>query len=386
MKKFGQHMDKPWVAYTIAACAAVAFYMLLSHFSPILSWLKSIWKMFSPVVIGIVLAYITNPVATFFEAKLFGKLKKESAKRTISSLLALLCVLLIVALFISLLIPSLVDSVTKLINNSDSYYDKLDLLIQKLNDSKLGLNLSLDSLIESAEDYANDLLNTLMNNLSSILTTASTVGSSIFNWLIGFIMAIYFLIGKSSIVSGLNHLRRLLLNESQFRSRTAFWKRCHEIFIQYIGCNLLDALIVCAANALFMLITSIPDVALISVVIGVTNLLPTFGPIIGAVIGCFILLIQQPSKVLLFLIFTFVLQTIDGYVIKPKLFSSSFGIPAVWTLVAIVLGGKLAGVAGILLATPVAAVIAMIYKDTLLPRLERRKSAAKDKGGPKPEP
>lgn len=372
MKKLGKLLEKPWAAYTLAACAGVAFYMLLGHFSPILRWLRAIVRAMSPIIIGIVLAYITNPIANFIEERVLGKMKQEGARRNIASLSALFFLLLILAVIIRMLVPSLIGSITKLIENSQSYFDKIDALIQRINESNLSLNISMDKLMEQGETAINGLLNNLMSNLSRIVSTAGNVGTSIFNWIIGLIMAVYFLTGKKQLMATINRLRKALITEEQYRNRNAFWGRCHEIFIQYIGCNLLDAFIVGVANALFMLIARVPDVALISVVVGVTNLLPTFGPIIGLVVGGLLLLLQAPAKCILFIIFTLVIQTVDGYIIKPKMFGSSFGIPAVWALIAIILGGKFAGVVGILLATPVAAVIAMVIKDTLLPKLEQK--------------
>ncbi|MCR5746434.1 MAG: AI-2E family transporter, partial [Lachnospiraceae bacterium] len=111
--------------------------------------------------------------------------------------------------------------------------------------------------------------------------------------------------------------------------------------------------------------------------VGVTNLAPTFGPIVGGVIGVFILLFASPMDALLFVIFTLVIQTIDGYVIKPKLFGTSLGVSALWILVAILLFGRLFGVMGILLAIPLAAICDFVYRDGILKKLEKRKEAKK---------
>ena len=114
-------------------------------------------------------------------------------------------------------------------------------------------------------------------------------------------------------------------------------------------------------------------VGMISVVIAVTNLIPTFGPIIGGLIGAFILLLINPLHALIFIIFTMVLQTLDGYVIKPKLFGNSLGVSGLLILIAIIVGGKMFGVVGILLAIPFAAIIDFVYKDYLLSALEKKK-------------
>ena len=125
-----------------------------------------------------------------------------------------------------------------------------------------------------------------------------------------------------------------------------------------------------------------PYATLISVVVGVTNLAPTFGPILGGVIGAFILLLVNPWYSLWFLIFTLILQTCDGYVIKPKLFGETLGVSSLWILVCIIVGGRMFGVIGILLAIPIAAIIDFIFREYLIPWMHKRR---KLKAAPDPE-
>ena len=150
--------------------------------------------------------------------------------------------------------------------------------------------------------------------------------------------------------------------------------RCNNILVRYIVFSLLDGAIVGGANAVFMAICGMQYVGLVSVVCGVTNLIPSFGPVIGAVIGGFILLLVNPWHALLFLGFTAVLQTLDGYVIKPKLFGDSLGVSGLLILISIVLFGNIFGVVGILLAIPLAAIIDFTYEEGILPLLEMRRA------------
>jgi predicted PurR-regulated permease PerM len=163
-----------------------------------------------------------------------------------------------------------------------------------------------------------------------------------------------------------------LLSERSYNDSGDFWGRCNSILIRYIGCDILDGLIVGAANFIFMLITGMPYNLLLSVVVGVTNLAPTFGPILGGVIGAFVLVLVNPWYALWFIIFTIILQTMDGYVIKPKLFGDSLGVSAVWILVSIIVGGRMFGVWGIMLAIPFAAIFDYVYRDMILKRLNKK--------------
>ena len=119
------------------------------------------------------------------------------------------------------------------------------------------------------------------------------------------------------------------------------------------------------------------NIVLVSVVVGVTNLFPTFGPIVGGIVGAMILILTSPIDALIFLIFTTLIQLLDASVLKPKLFGGSFGVPAVWIFIAIVVGGKMFGIVGILMAVPVAAIFTYILNEIIIPRLERHKKAMK---------
>lgn len=378
MNKLTKILEKRWAAYTIAVCSGVLLYVLLVHISPILQWFRSTAKMLSPVVMGLVLAYVVDPVAVWLERNIFRWIKRDTHRRSMAVLITILLVLMAVTLFILMVVPSIIDSITGIIENVDSYYIQAQRLIEKINNFDLGLTLDLDQLIENAEEMLKDALSDLQSTLTFVLSKAGNIGKSMFDIVIGFIIAIYFLGGKNSLVSAINRLRRTAMTGAAYEADTSFWHRCHEIFIQYIGCNLLDALLVSSANAVFMLICGMPNVALVSVVVGVANLVPTFGPIVGFVIGGVLLLLTRPVYALWFMIFTLVLQTIDGYIVKPNLFGDSLGVPAVWTLIAIIVGGKIGGIFGMLLAIPITAVLTMLYRERFLPWLRSK--------NPDPEP
>ena len=152
-----------------------------------------------------------------------------------------------------------------------------------------------------------------------------------------------------------------------------FLYKSNIICSRYIVYNLIDALIVGGANAVFMTITGMQYVGLISFAVALTNLVPTFEPMVGLVIGGFVLLIVNPVHTLMFVIFTLILQLCDGYIIKPRLFGNSLGVSGLWILIGVIVGGNMFGVIGILLAVPCVAIMVLIYETYLLPGLEKRK-------------
>ena len=254
---------------------------------------------------------------------------------------------------------------------------------EKINGIGFGLNINLEAIENSVNNFLGNIVNNLSENFSSVLDTTKNIGASLVNALMGVILAVYFLFSKRYLLAGVERLRRAVWTPKQYDEKTRFWNRCNDIFTQYIGWNIIDAIIIGMSNAVFMLLLGMPYAPLVSFVVGIANLIPTFGPIIGAVVGALLLVLVKPSYALWFLVFTVAIQTLDAYVIKPRLFSSSFGISAVLTLVSITVGSKLFGIVGVLLAIPVAAILSFVYDERLIPWLQKKTSARAEKA---PEP
>lgn len=385
MKRFEKALAKPWFAYTFAVCCAVVLYLLLSNVAAISGAVKSVLHVLSPIIIGSVVAYLVNPLADFFEKKVFKKIKKEQTRHSVGVLCALICFILVVSLLLLALIPSLIKSISNLIANWDKYtalagslLDKAAALAQKLH---IEINLEeSDKLIKSSLD---SLLNTVKNNSKIILDTVGSIGSSVSNWLIGILFGFCFLFSEKTIVEGLKKIRCAIWKQEKLERHDNLLNHCNSIFIRYVGCTLLDALIIGTLVLIFMLIMRIPYAPLVASLVAITNILPTFGPMIGTGLGVFFLVLDKPLNALIFFIFMCVLQGLDGMVLKPILFKDSLGIPAAWTLVLIIIGGKIAGIVGILLSIPFGAIFTIVYRETLLPTLEKRISHINSE--PKPE-
>lgn len=371
-------LDKKWVAYTIATCSAVVVYLLLSHINLLFVGIATLYNFISPVFMGLVVAYVMNPLAKFFKRTLFKKMKSLKLAHNLSVMVTTLVVIFLVVIISVAVIPQLVKSTMTLFNNLDSYATSLEKLLNSAD--KTAANNDLD--ISDVTNFGNKILNAITasipDNMSNIINTSYNIGMSVVNGVIAFIMAIYFLADKERLLIGFKRLMHAIIPEKRYKESADFWSRCNDILSRYIVCELLDGLIVGAANCVFMSITGMPYMLLISVVVGVTNLAPTFGPIVGGVIGAFILVLVNPWYALWFIIFTIILQTCDGYVIKPKLFGSSLGVSSVWILVSIIVGGRMFGVIGVLLAIPFAAIFDYVYKEMIWKKLNKHKAEVQD--------
>ena len=389
MDKVKQWFKRPWVGYAAAACIAVVLYEILEHFAQVKGAVNNALTFLSPVVTGLVVAYLFDPVARFFENKVLKKLKKENARHLWAVILTIICLVLVVVLLLVALIPSLAKSVSTLVSNWNNYTDKLSSLLEKAAEFARthNINIDLSSIQNFIENSMSKMLNVVKNNAKGILNTIGDIGSGISNFAIGVLFGLCFLAAKKTLLEGLAIVRGALFKKERINRDNTIFASCHRVFIRYFGCTLLDALIVGVATLIFLFVAQMPYAPLIAVVVALTNIIPTFGPMIGAAIGIFFLVLESPFKALLFFIFICILQGLDGMVIKPRLFSGSLGIPAVWTMVLIILGGKIAGVLGILLAIPVGAILVIIYNETIEPRLKKRTakvnqgSSAAESGG-----
>lgn len=362
--------DKNWYPYTVAACAAVLLYVVLTHLSEIGGAVRTFGSFFASLVLGCVLAYLMNPLAMLYQRSVFKGVRRDKLRWPLSVGLALLTVLLVLALLLGTLIPQLVDSIGTLLGNMDGYLASLRTLTEQWG---IAEKLNLDQLLSSTDGMVSKVMDYLSDNLKNILSASAAVGKNLMNWVIALILSVYLLSSKDSLKAGMSRLLRALLPRRRYDGVVTFFSRCDRILIRYIVYSLMDAAIVGVANAVFMMIFGMQYIGLVSMVVGVTNLIPTFGPVIGAVVGGFVLLLVNPMHALAFLIFTVVLQFLDGYVIKPKLFGDSLGVSGLLILVSVVVCGNMFGIVGILLSIPLAAILDFIYRDYLLPALEARR-------------
>lgn len=355
----------------VAISIGVVMYVSLTHLGTILRAVGKFISFFSPVIIGVIIAYIVNPLAKFYEKILFKNTDPKKKRHMVSNILAFITFILFLALILYLLIPQLIGSIMFLADNLDSYLDATKHLLDDWGIA--GSIEGLEEILNSSGDLLKKLLDLLTNNIDRIISGTASAGKSLLNVGIAFILSIYIISDKDKIKEGVKRLIAALLSSERYERLTGFVRKCDVILEQYVTHNFLDSLIVGVANSIFMVICRMPYVGLVSVVVALTNLIPTFGPIIGWVIGGFLLVLIKPWYALAFTLFTIVLQTADGYVIKPKLFGDTLGVSGLLILVGVIVGGRMFGIVGILVAIPGVAILDLLYKEFVLLRLEARK-------------
>ena len=366
---------KPWYNGAVIACIGVILYCILTNLPAVLSALGTFVGYFRAVILGAVFAYLLSPLAIFFSTKLFRGKVFDRTRWVFSVILAVAVMLLALTLLIGTLLPQLIESILLFSANVDGYATSL---IQLIETSPLYNFIDQESFMAFSQNSLTSVTDFIKENAGNIVGFAASSGKNIASIVIAMILAIYILMDSKRVVNGIKKLCSLLLPEKGYKFLRDFVVRCDDILISYIVQSLLDALIIGSANAVFMTVAGMPYVGLISVVVGVTNLVPNFGPIVGGAIGAFILILIKPMSALVFVIFCLLLQTIDGYFLKPRLFSGSLGVSGLLILSSTIVLGNMFSVLGILLSIPTAAVLSFVYHDYLLPWLRKRKQKEAD--------
>lgn len=379
MKWFKNLKEERWFQLTLATCSAVTLFFIFSHIELFIRVLSAIWKVFLPVFVGIIFAYMMDPIARFFERTVFKNAKHKKITRRISIFISAIAVFAVLVILLVVAIPPLISSAVSIAGLISNAWMKLENEMEGVINI-FGIRISFDSLNGVVNSFFEKLSSGESQGVNSIIKTSYNFGTGFVTAVLGYILAIYFMSDKETLQAVMKKLLRKILKPEQYLSFAVFCKRCDKILLKYLACDLLEGFIVGVANAVFMAICGMPYIGLVSVVVGVTNLAPTFGPLLGAVIGSIVLLLSNnPWYVLWFLIFTVVLQTIDGYIIKPNLFGDTLGVSALLILVTIIVGGRLFGTVGILLSIPAAAIAQFAVKDYLLKKpISPRKKNKKD--------
>jgi len=371
--KFNKNwLDKRWVAYTVATCSAVVLFVILINLPGIFEGLSRLVDYFKPIILGGIIAYVMNPIMGFFERSVFYKMKNQTIRRGLSLVVAVLIVLAIIIFILVSIVPQIISNTAGFFNNFDSYANSLQKLVDSLAKNAAAVNMDISEFTNVSDTVIRYLTTSIPKNITNIISASMNVGKGVFNFVIALILAVYFLLGKERVRLGVKHFMRAFFSPRAYVETVGFLKTCNGILISYIIGDLFDALLVGAANFVFMTVTGMNYKILISVIVGITNLAPTFGPIAGAIVGGLILLFANPWHAVLFLIFTIILQTIDGYVLKPKLFGNTLGISSLWILIVLIVSGRMFGIIGILIAIPLAAILDFIYKDVVIRRIDSK--------------
>lgn len=379
------HFKKPLFLGIVALVFVVIFCIV--NMPSVSALLGQITDLFSPVIIGCVIAYLCNPILEFYEYRILHRMSKTGIRRGLSLLLAILTMLGIIALLLVMVIPELLDSIKQLAGNYQSLLDSLLTYVQNIiNDLAVQFNLGND-VIQDVQQLKNMFFNflgegdDLMEKIVNFINEKNIVGgvgnvvigvvNTFFDIILGIIIAIYILSSKEKRIAQIRKFRTAVFNDKQNDKITEIVELISHTFSGYVFGVLIDAVVVGIFTFIMLSIFEVcPYNLLIATLCAVTNIIPVFGPFIGAIPSAFIVLISNPSKFFLFILLILIIQQVDGNLLCPKIQGDNTGISSLAVLITITVAGSQWGFVGLVLGVPICAVIIELIKRFLDNRLE----------------
>lgn len=343
----------------IRICVSVfVLYLCMEYFEVALNILGIVITAASPLLVGGIIAYVVNILMSFYERHYFPNSKKTwvlKSRRSICMVGAFLSVIAIVTLVINLVLPQFVSCIQLLLAKMPAAID----YVVKLTD---GWGFVPEDITENLlnidwQSRIADVLSMLTSSMGSVAKVVASVFSGIITGFLGVIFSIYLLLSKDTLKRQTGLLLKRFVPEKIMKKVKYVYSTFDESFRKYISGQCIEAVILGVLCTTGMLILQLPYAAMIGAFIAFTALIPVAGAYIGAFVGAFMILTVSPVKALIFLVFVVVLQQLEGNLIYPKVVGSSIGLPAIWVLAAVTVGGGIMGVMGMLLGVPVAAAI-----------------------------
>ena len=358
----------------LMACA-ILLYWGLNNLSVLGGLLRSILSLFSPLLIGVGIAYVMNLLLMAIE-RLWDKALKKAPelwrvklKRPICLTLAFLLFLGIIFSIIFILIPRLEEAGTTLVANVPTYITQIQGWWDNLTAFAADHGITLPELSMNVEDATKFITKLLTSNGDSVVNTTINITTSILgalvNVLLALVFSVYMLAQKEKLVAQGKRLLLAALPEKAGERTMHILKLTNGAFSSFVTGQVTEAFILGTLCCLGMLILRLPYALPVSVIISFTSLIPIFGAWIGAATGAFLIVFVSPVKALTFLIFLLILQQVEGNLIYPKVVGKSVGLPGLWVLAAVTIGGGAFGVLGMLLGVPVCSVIYALVQDYL---------------------
>lgn len=353
---------RKWI---ILIFTAIIAHWIINNLATVGGFIGNIFNMIFPFVLGGCLAFILNIPMAFFEKKILSLGKKKNKQpskfiRILSLIFAIVVILFILNLIGNLIIPELLDVFNLLIDNMPSYVAELLNLAEKYGNNLMQINPEGIDI----QKIKNELIVQIPSLLTSSISIVGSIFSGITTAIISIVFAIYILIDKEKLKNGAINLVKAYFSKEKVDGVFSLGNITNNTFKSFFTVQCLEATILGTLCVIGMLILNIPYAVPIGVLIGVTALIPVVGAFIGIIIGALLILSVEPTSVLAFIIFVLILQQIEGNLIYPRVVGTSIGLPGMWVLVAVSVGGSIGGIVGMLLGVPVFSIIyAMLKKD-----------------------
>ena len=360
----------------IVIASSIIFYLIMSSLDGFTRILKNYIAIIYPFIYGFVLAYLVNYPLKFFTKQL-SKIKglqkvKKSIIHVLALILAYIFSALLVYLFIGFVLPQLIFSVTGLVKNIPNYIRSTSDYLDSFMNGILIPEEIMSFVTTIWDDIAVSINELSAGLIPFLLSFVSNIAQSFINIFLGIIISIYMLSEKERFLSLAKKLNYGVFSQSVANWVMKLSRRSHNIFNNFLGGKILDSAIVGVIAFIVLSIMKMPYALLVSFIVGITNIIPFFGPFIGAIPSFLIIFFESPTKALWFLVFILILQQVDGNIIGPKILGDSLGISSFWILFSVIVSGKILGFIGMVIGVPLFVFIYSIVKDIVEERLKSK--------------
>lgn len=377
LKKLG------WKTIFKIAVGVIAVYLAIHYWPNISGIIGTVLSAAAPIIIGAAIAYPLNILMSFYERHYFPKTKKPAvvkSRKAVSLIGAVITILGIISLVIGLIAPQLVACIQMLINEIPG---AMDFVISKLKENEFISKNLIDSLASiDWKSRITDIMQTVTSGLGDVagvaVSAVTSVFSVVFNIVLGVIFALYILIDKKRLGKQFNKVSQKYIPEHFLSKITHVLDILNDCFHRFIVGQCTEAVILGVLCIIGMAILQIPYALMIGTLMGFTALIPIVGGLIGAGVGAFLILMESPVKALIFIIFVIILQQVEGNLIYPKVVGSSIGLPGLWVLAAVTVGGGVFGIFGMLVSVPLVATVYRLIREDVAVKNELIPSAAVD--------
>lgn len=364
--------EKIFIGIAVAFFTVGLYFMITSFDSIVRSWNALVSVMF-PFIIGFVIAFLLNPIVKLFEKRVFSGWEcKGKLKRTLSVLIAFVLTLIFLVFLCYLIIPSVLDSLYDLINNSDLYIERFSKFVTNVFEKNhLDMN-QVSNIVGTSDEFLNKMTTFAASAIPSIVSTSYGIVRAVMNVFIGIVAAVYLLLDKEKFMGFVKKINYALLPKGMAVYFRGMVTVCRDVFYDFIVGKAIDSLIIGIICYVGLSILQIKYAPLLSVIVGFTNMIPVFGPFIGAVPGMLLLLIVEPIQCLYFALFIFALQQFDGNILGPLILGDKLGIPSFFILFSVTVGGAFFGIVGMFVGVPTFAIIYLCVREFVHIRLDKK--------------
>ncbi len=361
---------------------AVLMFVMMQNLDTVFLLLGQFFSVLSPFIIGFAMAFIINVLMRFFETRVFGRLKRKKGRvwtrlsRPVCLILSILLICIVLTVFLLLIIPQIRESVIiiakelpsraeRLANSVRNFLRKYDISFETIDKLQIDWKSISSMILDNFTAGSSTVISTTIGLTSGIVKT-------LFNLILGFAFSVYLLAAKEKLAVQIKKVLFALFKEKTASDIVEVVALSNGIFSKFITGQCTEALIIGVLCYIGMLIFGMPYAIMISSLVSVTALVPMFGAFIGTAVGALFILLVNPIQALWFVIFIVVLQQLESNIIYPKIVGDSVGLPGIWVLFSVTVGGSLFGIGGMLVSVPVSAVLYCLLRDFINKKLKEK--------------